>query len=96
MAIRELEDDDRCKSELRTHGKEAILEGYFQAQLWGTPEQIIEKYRQRVALSGGHHEVLTFSYGAMPYDRVEASMRLFAKAVLPEMRAIESEMPIAA
>jgi len=72
------------------------MEGYFQSQLWGTPEQIIEKYRQRVEITGGHDEVLGFSFGGMPYDKVEASMKLFSQEVLPEIRAIESRQLVAA
>ena len=81
---------------LKAHGKEALMEGYFQSQLWGTPEQIIEKYRQRVEITGGHDEVLGFSFGGMPYDKVEASMKLFSQEVLPEIRAIESRQLVAA
>ncbi|PZQ21509.1 MAG: LLM class flavin-dependent oxidoreductase [Sphingopyxis macrogoltabida] len=72
-------------------GKEALFEAYVANQLWGTPEQIIEKYRQRVAITGGHDLVLTCSFAGLPYDLVESSMRLFAAEALPTIHAIERE-----
>ena len=34
-----------------------------------------------------------FSYGGMPYGEAERNLRLFAEAVLPEVKRIEAEPP---
>ena len=58
-------------------------EMYLNNQVWGTPEQCIEKISRINDLMGPDHFVCIMRYGAMPIDRAEASMRLFAKEVLP-------------
>jgi hypothetical protein len=35
--------------------------------------------------------VLVFRYGGMPADKAEASMRLFAESVLPEIHAYDPD-----
>jgi alkanesulfonate monooxygenase SsuD/methylene tetrahydromethanopterin reductase-like flavin-dependent oxidoreductase (luciferase family) len=77
-------------------GLEKVLEDYIQAQNWGTPEKIVETFRQRFEAAGGFQPSHVFSFGAMPYDQVEASMRLFAKEVIPEMRRIAKTVAVAA
>jgi alkanesulfonate monooxygenase SsuD/methylene tetrahydromethanopterin reductase-like flavin-dependent oxidoreductase (luciferase family) len=55
----------------------------------GTPDQVIEKIRAvQEAVSLGYL-VVHASYGGMPPDKAEKSMRLFAKEVLPALH----EMP---
>ena len=76
---------------LQAVGKDAMMEGYFQSQLWGTPDQILAKYEKRLKITGGHEEVLGFSYGGMAYDQVEDSMKLFAQEVLPAIRAMKAK-----
>ena len=81
---------------MREAGFEKVLEEYIQAQNWGTPEKIVETFRHRYEVAGGVQPSHVFSFGAMPYDKVEASMRLFAKEVIPEMRQIAKTVPAAA
>ena len=57
-------------------------------QVWGTPEQCFEKIMSTRARTGNESFLAAFSFGAMPYDEVEKSMRLFAKEVLPPLKAI--------
>ena len=40
------------------------------------------------AKTGSESFLAAFSFGAMPYDEVEKSMRLFAKEVLPSLKAV--------
>ena len=51
---------------------------YLNNQVWGTPEQCIEKIARINDLMGPDHFVCIMRYGSMPIDRAEASMRLFA------------------
>ncbi len=86
---------DKGAAMLRAMGKEAVLNAYINAQLWGTPAEILEKYERRLSITGGHNSNLTFSYGAMPYDQVERSMRLFADQVMPSMRSLDERQIVA-
>ncbi|HEV7326146.1 MAG TPA: LLM class flavin-dependent oxidoreductase [Bosea sp. (in: a-proteobacteria)] len=53
---------------------------------WGTPEQVLERFKPLVEELGLGFLVTHFRFGHMGYDVAEASMRLFAEEVLPTMK----------
>jgi hypothetical protein len=55
-------------------------------QSWGAPATILRKLAQRRELVGDFELSLIVRYGSLPVDRVEASLRLFAAEVLPELK----------
>ena len=63
---------------------------FANTQIYGTPEECREKLKaiQRVTLAS--EVVLVFRYGGMPVDKAEASMRLFAEQVLPDIQALDA------
>jgi alkanesulfonate monooxygenase SsuD/methylene tetrahydromethanopterin reductase-like flavin-dependent oxidoreductase (luciferase family) len=72
---------------LQTAGKEKASESYVNVQIWGTPQQILDKLERRRRLIGDFELNVCASYAGLPYDAVEKSMRLFAREVLPEVRS---------
>lgn len=70
-------------------GKDAAVEAILAANLWGTPDDIRAKLHYRRDLIGDFELNSVFSYSSLPYHDVEASMRLFAKEVAPEVQAWE-------
>jgi alkanesulfonate monooxygenase SsuD/methylene tetrahydromethanopterin reductase-like flavin-dependent oxidoreductase (luciferase family) len=70
-------------------GESGFLEGFMQACAHGTPEQILETFRQRRELIGPFELATCFRYGGIPIDEAEASMRLFAAEVMPVIREWE-------
>ncbi|MEA3213885.1 MAG: hypothetical protein QOJ19_41 [Acidimicrobiia bacterium] len=71
-------------------GEEKVVEVFARHQVWGTPEQCIEKLRKIRATTSAAEFVGVFTYGDLPGDQAEASMRLFAQEVLPVLQADES------
>jgi alkanesulfonate monooxygenase SsuD/methylene tetrahydromethanopterin reductase-like flavin-dependent oxidoreductase (luciferase family) len=65
---------------------------YLNNQVWGTPEQCVAKIAEINRLMGPDHFVAVLKYGGMPLAEAEASLRLFAKAALPEVK----KLPVAA
>ncbi len=63
------------------------LDRFGEAQLWGTPDEVVERIRAIAETSGTEHLAIAFRYAGVPYDEAEASMRLFAAEVLPRVRA---------
>ena len=58
---------------------------------WGTPEQVIEKcafVRDTIDANG---VFFNFSFGGMPYEDAERSIKCFAKYVLPELKKWNTE-----
>jgi alkanesulfonate monooxygenase SsuD/methylene tetrahydromethanopterin reductase-like flavin-dependent oxidoreductase (luciferase family) len=70
-------------------GADAMAEFFLGLQLWGTPEQVFDKILdlQQKTLMESYNAV--FSYAGMPIDEAERSMRLFARDVMPELKALE-------
>lgn len=71
---------------IKSAGMEESQKNYVEAQNWGTPQQIIEKYRERLELIGPFFALVEFSYGGMPFEYAQNSLRLFAEKVIPEVR----------
>jgi hypothetical protein len=69
----------------RQVGLETAVKSYVSVQTWGTPAQILEKLRWRRELIGDFELNLIAHYGGLSADDAEASMRLFAERVLPEV-----------
>ncbi len=70
------------------YGTERTGNFFQDLQVWGTPEQCLEKIRFIMDTTGGDHFVATFSFGGIPHKDAERSMRLFAKEVLPALKQI--------
>ena len=68
---------------MKAIGLEKLCEMYLGVNVWGTPEQIIERLRARREVVGDHDLTCCFRYAGLPYEEAEASMRLFARDVLP-------------
>ena len=69
----------------RRVGLEPAAKTYCSVNTYGTPEQILEKLRKRRALIGDFELNMIVSYGDMSQAEAEASIRLFAEGVLPEL-----------
>mgnify|MGYP001344761884 CR=1 FL=1 len=71
---------------LRKHGFEKYVEGFLAANAYGTPDQMIESFRERREQIGPFELATCFRFGGIPIDDAEKSMRLFATEVLPELK----------
>src|SRR4029453_3718849 len=72
---------------LRAIGLEKLCDMYLGVNVWGTPDQIIERLRARREATGDPHPPRCFRYAGLPYEDAESSMRLFAEEVLPVVQA---------
>jgi alkanesulfonate monooxygenase SsuD/methylene tetrahydromethanopterin reductase-like flavin-dependent oxidoreductase (luciferase family) len=67
-------------------GAEESIEFFLGLQPWGTPEQCYDKIVDTIERTGGETFSGVFSYGGMPYEIAEESLRLFASEVMPELK----------
>jgi alkanesulfonate monooxygenase SsuD/methylene tetrahydromethanopterin reductase-like flavin-dependent oxidoreductase (luciferase family) len=72
---------------LRAIGLDKLCEMYLGVNVWGTPDQILERLHARREVIGDHDLTCCFRFAGLPYERAEASMRLFAAEVLPKVPA---------
>jgi alkanesulfonate monooxygenase SsuD/methylene tetrahydromethanopterin reductase-like flavin-dependent oxidoreductase (luciferase family) len=67
-------------------GVDEMLDFFLNLQVWGTPEQCYARILDIQRRTGAEAFTGVFSYGGMPYDLAEASLRLFAAEVMPELK----------
>ena len=67
-----------------------MTEFFMNLQVWGTPEQCYEKILDIQRRTGAEAFNGVFSYGGMPYDMAESSLRLFAAEAAASSRASAS------
>src|SRR5207237_687751 len=72
---------------MRSIGLEKLCTMYLNVNVSGTPNQVVERLRARRDVVGHHDLTACFRYAGMPLDDAEASMRLFAREVLPVVQA---------
>jgi alkanesulfonate monooxygenase SsuD/methylene tetrahydromethanopterin reductase-like flavin-dependent oxidoreductase (luciferase family) len=73
-------------SAIEEAGAANAAEAFMQAQTWGTPEQVVEKIKANRAVLGDYDLAANFTYGGMPFEVAEASMRLWAEKVIPAVK----------
>ncbi len=79
---------------IREAGMENAAAAYVEANVYGTPEQIVEKYAHRRDVVGDFLANAAFSYAGMPYDKVEASLKLFGEQVVPQLHKMGAATPV--
>ena len=70
---------------LREIGVADLAERYVDVQTWGTPDDIVDKLAKRRELLGDFELNVIPAYGGLDPVEAEASVGLFADAVLPEI-----------
>jgi alkanesulfonate monooxygenase SsuD/methylene tetrahydromethanopterin reductase-like flavin-dependent oxidoreductase (luciferase family) len=76
---------------INRRGADGAIDDYVGLMPWGTPDQVIEKIVGLHGLLGMAAFNPTFSFAGMPYPEAEASLRLFAREVLPVIRELASD-----
>jgi alkanesulfonate monooxygenase SsuD/methylene tetrahydromethanopterin reductase-like flavin-dependent oxidoreductase (luciferase family) len=71
----------------RKGGLEGAIDGFMKAASWGTPDKILRGLEERREVLGEFELNVAFRFGGTPYDVCERGLRLFAKEVLPVLKA---------
>lgn len=83
-------------AEMRKQNPDIVLPNvYLQNHVWGSPKTCIEKLENINNRMGADDFVAVFSYGGMPYEKAEKSLRLFSNHVLGSVQAFQpGEIPV--
>jgi alkanesulfonate monooxygenase SsuD/methylene tetrahydromethanopterin reductase-like flavin-dependent oxidoreductase (luciferase family) len=71
----------------RKGGLEGAVAGFMQAASWGTPDKILRGLEDRRKLIGDFELNVAFRFGGTPYEVSERGLKLFAKEVMPVLKA---------
>jgi hypothetical protein len=77
-----------AQSDVLRQDPSLFTRGFYKSHPWGTPEQTIKRATELANTFGTDEIMFIFKYGAMPIDKAEKSMRLFAKEVMPALQAL--------
>ena len=75
--------------QLGTAGQVLARDHFARAHVYGDPNQCMEKLESIQRMTDADEFICVFRCGGMPLERAEASMRLFAEAVLPALQRYE-------
>lgn len=81
---------------IEKHGVENFVNFLADLQVWGTPDAVFDRmmdYRQKTDAAGF---INVFSFGGMPKAMAHANMELFARKVLPRLKAVDVGVEIGA
>ena len=67
---------------------DGVTDFFLNLQVWGTPDQCFKKVLDIRSKVGCDSFTGVFSYGGMPYEESEQSMRLFASEVAPQLQRL--------
>jgi alkanesulfonate monooxygenase SsuD/methylene tetrahydromethanopterin reductase-like flavin-dependent oxidoreductase (luciferase family) len=73
---------------IQQYGDGDVKDFFVDLQVWGTPEQCYQKILDIRGRTAHDSFLAAFSFGGLPYDEVEQSMRLFAKEVMPRLKKL--------
>ena len=76
-------------------GMEKMTDFYVDLQIWGTPDQVLDRVQtmRENTLADGFMAVC--SYGGMPHEEANRNMQQFAKDVMPELKKLAPmEVPL--
>ena len=71
---------------IEKHGLENFCGFLADLQVWGTPDQVIEKLLDYAKRTDAGGLVVPLSFGGLPPDETRANFDLFAQEVLPELQ----------
>ncbi|GBD14981.1 Alkanal monooxygenase alpha chain [bacterium HR25] len=83
----------KMSEKVQRYGADRATEFFLSLQVWGTPEQCLEKILDIRSKTGAESFVGVFSYGGMPHEEAGRSMRLFAERVMPQLQRLGEATP---
>lgn len=76
-------------AQLQKIGVDGFVKGFLAANAYGTPDQIIEHFKERRDVLGPYELATCFRFGGLPFEAARSSFELFAAEVLPELKTWE-------
>ena len=73
---------------IKKHGVDSFVNFLADLQVWGTPDQVVERITEYQKLTDCAGLICGFSYGGMPHDLAKQNMQTFAEKVLPRIKQI--------
>lgn len=77
-----------AKAAIDEYGLDAVVDIYVNAQIWGTPEEMLAKHRERKALVGEYEPIMVFQYGGLMGEKAAESYKLFTSEVMPALQQL--------
>lgn len=77
-----------AKQAIDEYGLDTVVDIYVNAQIWGTPEEMIAKHEERKEIVGEYEPIMVFQYGGLEGQKAADSYELFTSDVLPTLQKL--------
>jgi alkanesulfonate monooxygenase SsuD/methylene tetrahydromethanopterin reductase-like flavin-dependent oxidoreductase (luciferase family) len=84
---------EHYQQQAATYNEDGVVELFLSMQVYGTPEQCYDKVKAMHAMFDICGNVSAFKFAGMPLVDAQASQRLYAKEVLPQLRKLGPAAP---
>lgn len=79
---------EKTAAVLKEQGPDEATRFFVDLQVWGTPEECLERIRSHTSRVGAQTFISVFSYGGMPMEMARESYELYAREVLPAVKEL--------
>lgn len=79
---------EQTANRIQTEGEERSLHWFSELQVFGTPDECVEKIAHIQELTGTRHFLGIFSYSGMPEDDAVRNLMAFSDKIQPRLRAM--------
>ena len=73
---------------MRERGEDAATDFYTELQVFGTPDECVDKIAYITEETGSDHFLGVFSYGGIAHDEALRNLQLFNEKVQPRLKAM--------
>ena len=91
--FKDIKNYEHYQQQAATYDEDGVVDLFLSMQVYGTPEQCYERVRAMHETFDICGNVSAFKFAGMPYEDAQASLRLYAREVLPELKKLGAPAP---
>ncbi len=91
--FKDIKNYEHYQQQAAAYDENGVVDLFLSMQVYGTPEQCYEKVFAMHAMFDICGNVSAFKFAGMPFVDAQASQRLYAKEVMPELRKLGTSAP---
>jgi len=91
--FKDIKNYEHYQQQAATYDEDGVVDLFLSMQVYGTPEQCYERVRAMHETFDICGNVSAFKFAGMPYEDAQASLRLYAREVMPELKKLGAPAP---
>ena len=91
--FKDIKNYEHYQQQAADYDEDGVVDLFLGMQVFGTPEQCYERVKSMHDMFDNCASINAFKFAGMPYEEARASMRLYAKEVMPEVKRLGDTAP---